>query len=106
MSIKQARLAGAAIFAGFVTCLAPPSHAASITPPATIYAHVCGYCHGTNVGPIILGKHVPVDVIKMYVRRGPAAMPAFRPTEITDAELDALAQWISVSQPNPTEHGQ
>jgi hypothetical protein len=33
-------------------------------------------------------------------------MPAFRPTEVTNAELDALAPWISASQADPKEKGQ
>jgi mono/diheme cytochrome c family protein len=33
-------------------------------------------------------------------------MPAFRPTEITDAELKALSNWISTSKADPKEHGQ
>jgi mono/diheme cytochrome c family protein len=74
-------------------------------PPEAIYAKTCGYCHGTNVGPIILGRSLPVSYIKRRVRGGQNAMPAFRPTEITNAELNKLATWISTSKANPLEHG-
>lgn len=74
-------------------------------PPAVIYAKVCGYCHGSNVGPVILGRHLQADSTRLLVRTGPRAMPAFRPTEITDAELDSLARWIEVSTVDPKEHG-
>jgi mono/diheme cytochrome c family protein len=74
-------------------------------PPEKIYAVTCGYCHGTNVGPIILGRGLPVAYIKQRVRGGQNAMPAFRPTEITNAELNKLAAWISTSKANPREHG-
>jgi len=74
--------------------------------PEQVYAKVCGYCHGRNVGPILLGRSLPVDAITMTVRSGRNAMPAFRPTEVTDAELKSLAKWISTSKANEKEHGQ
>jgi mono/diheme cytochrome c family protein len=40
------------------------------------------------------------------VRHGQNGMPAFRPTEITRSELDALAKWISASKADPAEKGQ
>ena len=69
------------------------------------YSETCAYCHGSNVGPIILGRHLPADMIKSTVRGGRGAMPAFRPTEINDADLAALADWISASKPDAGEHG-
>jgi mono/diheme cytochrome c family protein len=73
--------------------------------PEQVYAKVCGYCHGRNVGPIILGRQLPADAIKAIARSGRNAMPAFRPTEITHAELDNLAKWISASKASTQEHG-
>ncbi len=75
-------------------------------PPETVYAITCGYCHGTNVGPIIRGRNLPADIIKQRVRHGQNAMPAFRPTEITNTELDKLAAWIAASKADPREKGQ
>ncbi len=74
--------------------------------PATIYAKTCGYCHGHNVGPIILGRALPPEFVTMMVRNGRGAMPAFRPTEITGAELAALAGWIAAAPAGAKEHGQ
>ena len=74
--------------------------------PQFIYDRTCGYCHGHNVGPIILGRKLPAEVIATFVRHGNGAMPAFKPTEITNEELDALAEWISASEADETEHGQ
>ena len=74
-------------------------------PPEVVYAKVCGYCHGKNVGPIILGRQLPSDSIKLIARSGQNGMPAFRPTEVTNAELDALAKWISASKASEKEHG-
>lgn len=74
--------------------------------PEQIYAKTCGYCHGHNVGPIIRGRQLPAEAVVLMVRNGRGAMPAFRPTEITDAELKALADWVSSSRADPKEHGQ
>jgi mono/diheme cytochrome c family protein len=75
-------------------------------PPDKVYATTCGYCHGTNVGPIIRGRALPADMIKQIVRSGQNAMPAFRQTEITAAELDKLAIWISAGKADAKETGQ
>ena len=74
--------------------------------PEKIYDSTCGYCHGHNVGPIIKGRNLPPEAIEYFVRHGSGAMPAFRPTEITPDELAALANWISASKEDETEHGQ
>lgn len=74
--------------------------------PQFLYDRTCGYCHGHNVGPIILGRQLPAAVTAAIVRSGNGAMPAFKPTEITDAELAVLSAWIEQSAVDPTEHGQ
>ncbi|NBC36710.1 cytochrome c [Novosphingobium sp. FSY-8] len=73
--------------------------------PEKVYASVCGYCHGTNVGPIILGRKLAPALIKTMVRSGMNGMPSFRPSEISDAELNDLAVWIEKSKANPKEKG-
>lgn len=92
-------------------CLVPAGGASAgvASPPrapAVIYAKTCGYCHGQHVAPVIRGRNLPPQIIAQYVRSGPRAMPAFRPTEISDAELKALAQWVSTSKADPKEHEQ
>jgi mono/diheme cytochrome c family protein len=74
--------------------------------PAKTYASICAYCHGHNVGPILLGRHLPAAAIKDMVRAGRNGMPAFRPSEISPAELDALATWIAKAPKDTKEHGQ
>ena len=74
--------------------------------PEYLYARTCGYCHGHNVGPILLGRRLPAVVVASIVRSGNGAMPAFKPTEITNSELAALAAWIETSPATVTEHGQ
>jgi mono/diheme cytochrome c family protein len=92
--------------------LALPMVASAEAPPSAtprsaekVYASSCGYCHGRNVGPVILGRGLPAPAIEAIVRNGLNAMPAFRPSEISDAELAAVAAWVSVSAANLQEHG-
>jgi len=112
------------VLAAALPLLAAPAHAQNTQPPAAapvrqplgavlpqrtpaqVYGKVCGYCHGRNVGPIILGRPLPAEAITYIVRHGQNGMPAFRPSEITPAELDALAKWISASPARREEHGQ
>jgi len=82
-----------------------PVQAAPARPPEKIYRSTCGYCHGAHVGPIIRGRSLPPEFVSQMVRTGPNAMPAFRPTEISDAELTSLAQWINKSKADPKEFG-
>lgn len=96
--------------AGYLLALAgavQPAFASPAAPPRApqaIYAKTCGYCHGAHVAPIIRGRNLPPEIIMQYVRTGPRSMPAFRPTEISDVELQALAKWVSTSKADPKEH--
>lgn len=99
-----AALGGLAALSG--EALAQASYEKQPRAPEFIYARMCGYCHGHNVGPIIRGKGHDPEAIAYFVRNGNNAMPAFRPTEITDAELAALGKWLSASKADPKEHGQ
>ena len=83
----------------------PKMDARPLDGPAGTYGRTCGYCHGANVGPVLLGRGLPADAVKAIARMGMGTMPAFRPTEINDAELDALARWIETSAADPAEHG-
>lgn len=73
--------------------------------PEGTYSRTCGYCHGTNVGPILLGKGYPAEAVAFMVRNGKGAMPAFRTSEISKAELDALSVWIAKSKATVADHG-
>lgn len=73
--------------------------------PEYLYARTCGYCHGQDIAPIIRGRGLPPAVTASIVRSGMGAMPAFKPTEITDYELEALTIWLETSEADPEEHG-
>jgi len=76
------------------------------------YQKYCSACHGEGVGkpgtlalqakykgalPALLDKRTDLTpaLIKMYVRNGVTVMPIFRKTEISDAELDAIAAYLT-----------
>lgn len=101
-----AGLAGAGLAAGLsISANAQATYEIEPRAPQYLYARTCGYCHGHDIAPIIRGRSLPPAVVSAIVRSGMGAMPAFKPTEITDTELEALAQWISQSEADPEEHG-
>ena len=80
-----------------------PAIAESVGPSSALasaaYARTCAYCHKAEGGaPLLFGRNLTEAYIKAQVRLGPNGMPAFRPTEISDAELKALATMISTSK--------
>ena len=60
----------------------------------TVYHTVCQYCHETGVGPEIKSRQLAAAYTTYIVRNGFRAMPAFRPTEINDEELERVAAFI------------
>jgi mono/diheme cytochrome c family protein len=84
------------------------------------FAHYCAPCHGAGRGddgaPMLPGTHaltlkyrgakpglleertdLPAELIKAFVRNGLASMPPFRKTEVTDADLEAVAAYLADS---------
>jgi mono/diheme cytochrome c family protein len=79
-----------------------------------VYMYWCWNCHGEGVGkpgtqalaakykrskPEILDQRTDLTppVTKAFVRKGVSIMPFFRKTEVTDAQLDALAAYLARS---------
>jgi mono/diheme cytochrome c family protein len=50
---------------------------------------------GSKPGALIERTDLTPPVVKQFVRQGVSVMPFFRKTEISDAELDALAAFLS-----------
>lgn len=71
--------------------------AAAVRDGAQVYRQTCAYCHEHNVGPKILGRNYPADAMAMIVRSGLNGMPSFRATDITDAELKAVTEYVATS---------
>ncbi len=111
----KARVAGLGIVGALAAAALVAGNAAPATAQATyeieprepeyLYERTCGYCHGHNIAPIIRGRQLPAAVTAAIVRSGMGAMPAFKPTEITDQELQALTAWLEASEADPEEHG-
>ncbi len=76
------------------------------------YTNYCSMCHGDGVGkpgtlalkakykgaqPALLDQRTDLTqpLIKTYVRNGLSIMPIFRKTEISDADLDAIAAYLT-----------
>ena len=81
-----------------------------------VYTKWCAPCHdpgimhpGTNAltvkyqgikpGVLLEWKDLRPETVRQVVRHGISVMPQFRKTEISDAELDALAKFLSRNTP-------
>lgn len=101
-----------------VTLFAASTVASEAAKPASpvgraVFVKWCGSCHGpktdapgTGALAVKYGGKVPPqldrrtdltpDLVKYFVRHGVSVMPAFRKTEITDAQLNELANYLGV----------
>ena len=76
------------------------------------FQNYCSMCHGEGPGqpgtmalqakykgaePALLSKRADLtpQLVKLYVRNGISIMPIFRKTEISDADLDAIAAYLT-----------
>lgn len=67
-------------------------HAAGSGHPGTIRL---AQTRGTEFSVLTERSDLALDYVKQVVRQGLLEMPGFRPTEIGDAELDALAAYLA-----------
>jgi mono/diheme cytochrome c family protein len=74
-----------------------PCHAPGISHPGT-NALTVKY-RGVKSGVLLEWRDLPASTVKFWVRHGISVMPQFRKTEISDAELDALARYLSRNTP-------
>lgn len=89
-------------------------------PGRQVFDHQCAPCHGTGPGAdgaamlpgtaalaakydgalpgqLELRGDLSAPVLRIFVRRGAGAMPAFRPSELTDAQIEQLAAYFSAT---------
>lgn len=113
----ESALAGSAL-AALIIC--GPGMAAEPSDPhaagRAVYTKWCAPCHdpgvihpGTNAltvkyqgvksGVLLEWKDLPPEIVRHLVRNGISVMPQFRKTEISDADLDALAKFLSRNTP-------
>ena len=117
--MRTTTLLGIALAAA-VTSSAAAQDDATVTRGKAVFAHYCAPCHGDGRGddgaPMLPGTHaltlkyrgekpglleqrmdLPAELIKAFVRTGVASMPPFRKTEVTDADLEAIAAYLAAT---------
>jgi mono/diheme cytochrome c family protein len=99
-----------------VLVLAGPAMPAGATEMTgkQVFDHYCSYCHGAADGPGTMqlrrtrGKNQALlaertnlapDYIEYVVRHGLRSMPAFVPSDLTEARLKALAAFLTEPLP-------
>lgn len=86
-------------------------------PGRTVFEHQCAPCHGAGHGtdgaPVLpavaalqrryngdpsplleLRPEIEADYVRLFVRNGVGAMPAFRKSELTDTQVDQIAAYL------------
>jgi len=101
-----------ALAAGIPTSARAAEEGAASAAGRLVYERWCAACHdpgiehpGTNAlttkyqgvksGVILEWNDLSPELVRHLVRTGMSVMPHFRKTEISDAELDALAAYLS-----------
>lgn len=120
--MSASELGRALAIAGLIAALGAPvalaQDRAAIERGNAKFQYMCAPCHGAGIGddgramlpgtdalrikyrgalPALLEERsdLTADVIKLYLRRGSWSMPPFRPTEITDAEIEDIAAYLA-----------
>ncbi len=70
-------------------------------PAEMVFEQTCMSCHATGVGPVITGRNLPPEAVKLFVRNGIGAMPAFTEAMIDDETLDGVARLVAESPAPP-----
>jgi mono/diheme cytochrome c family protein len=103
---------------GVLSMKAAAVDAGQIEEGKQVYQYWCWNCHGEGAGkpgttalsakykgskPAILDQRTDLTpaLTKFFVRKGVSIMPFFRKTEITDAQLNALAAYLARNVPTP-----
>ncbi|HUL81457.1 MAG TPA: cytochrome c [Gammaproteobacteria bacterium] len=102
----------AALLCVALAAICAPAAAQQPIDGKAVFDKWCAPCHGDGPGkpgtnalqalykgakPALLEKRtdLPPELTKQFVRTGVSVMPFFRKTEISDAELDALAKYLA-----------
>ncbi len=112
--------ATAILSALFAAVLATPAAADPSVAPSgrDVYERWCAACHdaganhpgtralaakyqGATPAALLERTDLPAATVKVFVRNGVSVMTYFRKTEISDAQLDALADFLSRNTRQP-----
>jgi (+)-pinoresinol hydroxylase len=93
----------------------PPVAATDISAGKVLFDRWCAECHapghghpgtqqlerlrGAKLAELESRNDLNATLIRYVVRHGQNAMPAYRPSEITDAGLEQIAQYLGRNQP-------
>jgi mono/diheme cytochrome c family protein len=77
----------------------PPFIAANemVAQGEAVFKQHCDYCHpggAAGLGPALNNKPAPRFAIRYQVRHGLGAMPAFDGSELTDAQVRSVAEYL------------
>jgi mono/diheme cytochrome c family protein len=116
--MNRAAIAGWAFMGATISGWAPAAEPSDIQASGrAVYTKWCAPCHdpgvihpGTNAltvkyqgvkpGVLLEWKDLPPEMVSYVVRHGISVMPQFRKTEISDADLEALAKFLSRNTPS------
>jgi mono/diheme cytochrome c family protein len=116
MTLRRLALISALASASSHSAFAQDS--AALATGKAVFQHYCAPCHGAGRGddgaPMLPGTQalqlkyrgqkpglleersdLPASLITTIVRNGVASMPPFRKTEVTDADLEAIAAYLA-----------
>jgi mono/diheme cytochrome c family protein len=74
-----------------------------------IFMDHCNQCHvggAAGLGPSLNDKRLPNWFMRVQVRRGLGAMPAYSPETISDGQLDDVVSYIRYLRQHPDGAGQ
>jgi mono/diheme cytochrome c family protein len=88
---------GAAALLAALPTLVQAQAAGEWRSPQHIFQQTCAFCHTTGVGPELRGRQLPPEYVSYVMLNGLRAMPAFRPTDFSPAEVAAMAKMLNES---------
>jgi mono/diheme cytochrome c family protein len=120
MSARTASIVAALAIAGLHGGSTAAQEASSVQRGRAKFEHSCAPCHGAGLGddgramlpgtdalrikyqgalPALLEQRTDLnaEAIRTFVRRGTWSMPPFRPTEITESDIQDIAAYLRQS---------
>lgn len=116
MRIQPLSLMLLGVSASVLSAPAPAADSAAIARGKAVYQYWCATCHGATGAmprplpgtgalqlkyqgqkPAVLEEWTDLDagLVRIIVRQGIKAMPFFRKTEVSDADLEAIAAYLT-----------
>jgi mono/diheme cytochrome c family protein len=96
--LKHATKLTLAALLSSLTFAASAADSQRIGPGQQFYEKTCAKCHEAGIGPVIKGRGFPPATYMVIARNGMNAMPAFRVTDIDDATLLELGEYLSKTE--------